>query len=226
MGKGRGSNKNMPKITIITANMGGFESQKVFSGQTEEVDHHNFTDENLPPRYLSMTPRMQARIPKIFGWQMAPDYDIYIWVDSSLSLLNEDSVKWFLKQLGDADMAFFKHPDRSTIQEEHDFIKHKLEFGGPYLKKRYTNELLAEQLAEIKADKDYVDDLLIASSAFVYRNNSKVQEMMKEWWYHTSRYHSVDQLGLPYALKKSGCKFNIIEDNYLKTPYLTYTRKR
>jgi hypothetical protein len=49
---------------------------------------------------------------------------------------------------------------------------------------------------------------------------------MKEWWYHISRYHIIDQLALPYVLKKSDCKYNIIDEKYGEIPYLTYTRKR
>ena len=50
--------------------------------------------------------------------------------------------------------------------------------------------------------------------------------MMREWWYHTSRYHIVDQLGLPYAIYKAGVQVRIIEQHYMRTPWLTFVRKR
>ena len=214
------------RICIITANLGGFDKNHEHIKQSIPIDFYRFTDDNFPPRYNAMTPRLQARIPKIFGWQMVPGYDYYVWVDSSLALENPNTVKWFLEQLGKADMAFFKHPDRNTLQEECDFVKKKIAERNYYLIPRYENELFDEFLAEIKADEGFVDNLLIANGAFIYRNNPKTHDLMKEWWYHTSRYNINDQLGLPYAIYKSECDIKIIEEHYMRTPYLTYTRNK
>lgn len=214
------------KICLITANLGGFDKNPEHAKQAIPVDFHRFTDANFPPRYNAMTPRMQARIPKIFGWQMLPGYDYYIWVDSSLTIENPDTVKWLLEQLGDKEMAFFKHPDRNTLQEECDFIKKKIAERNYYLVPRYENELFDEFLAEVKLDEGFVDNLLIANSAFIYKDNEKVRSLMKEWWYHVSRYNINDQLGLPYAIYKSGCDINIIDAHYMRTPYFTYTRNK
>jgi hypothetical protein len=172
-----------------------------------------------------MTPRMQARIVKCFAWQMVPDYDIYIWVDGSCSLWNRDSVKWFLEQLGDKDAAFFKHPERDTIHQEANFVKKCLEKQSKYIVSRYYGELIDEQLEEINNDIEFEDNLLFASTAFIYQNNYRVQSMLKEWWYHISRYHIIDQLALPYVLERSECSYNIINEKYGEIPYLTYTRK-
>jgi hypothetical protein len=156
---------------------------------------------------------------------MAPVYDGYIWYDSSLSVASMDMVKWFLEQLGDADAVFLRHPDRKTVHEEAAFLKEKLWKNHYYITPRYRDELIDEELAELESDKGYKDNLLIASTAFMYRNNEKVHALMKEWWYQTSRYHIIDQLGLPYAIYKSGCKVNIINDNYLHLEHLPHTRK-
>jgi len=168
---------------------------------------------------------MQARIVKCFSWQLVPGYDHYIWVDGSCSLWHRDSVKWFLEQCAGYDAAFFKHPDRSTIQQECDFLKLKLAQQSRYICSRYQGEFLDEQMAEINSDPTYKDNLLIASTAFVYRDSSSMRDMLKHWWYHISRYHIIDQLALPYVIHKSGCKVNIIDENYGKIPYLTPTRK-
>lgn len=208
------------KICLLTANMGEIDKKPLHCEQSIPVDMYDFNDENFPLRYNSFTSRMQARIPKMFSWQLLPDYDYYIWVDSSLTIKNKDTVKWFLEQLGDADIAVFKHPDRQTIRQECDFVKQKIAEKNYYLFPRYANEFLEEQM---NALVDYDDNFLIASSAFIYKNSPKIQAMFKEWWYHTSRYTTQEQLSLPYVLTKSGCKFNIIDKHYMKTPYLTYT---
>jgi hypothetical protein len=218
------------KTAILTANLGTFEKQVAFVQQCVNYDFYSFTDENFPPRHCSMTPRLQARIPKMFGWQMAPGYDFYIWVDSSHSLQHKNSVKWFQDQLWDADIALFKHPTRATIQEEAEHIKDRLEKKCPYITPRYENELIDEQLKAIFSDRSFADDRLFASTALIYRNTKEIQDMMVQWWYHTSRFHSVDQLALPYVVFKAGVKLKTIEtpatsNSKILCPYLTKTRK-
>jgi hypothetical protein len=215
----------MNKVVVVTANLGGFDPIHEYVKQSTDYDFYRFTDENFPPRSRAMTPRMQARILKCFMWQIVPGYDYYLWVDGSCSLWNEDSVKWFIEQLGDADIALFKHPDRNTIQQEADFLKKCLARGSRYILSRYLGEWIDEQMEEIKSDETFVDDALYASTAFIYRDSDKIHSMMKEWWYHISRYHIIDQLALPYVLKNSDCSYNIINEKYGEIPYLTYTRK-
>lgn len=215
---------DLRRVAVISANIGYFDPIVEYVRQSVSYDFFRFTDDSFPSRVASMTPRLQARIPKCFGWQMAPDYDVYIWVDSSCSLQHEHSVVWFLEQCRGADFAFFKHPDRNTINEEYEFLKLKMQEKNKYLYPRYMNELLEEQMMEIRSDKSFIDDRLFASTAFVYKNNSRTRAMLKEWWYHISRYHTIDQLALPYVLYKSKCTFNTINIKYTKTPYLTYTR--
>ena len=218
------------KIAVLTANVGNFEKPVTYVPQTMEYHFYEFNDLNFPRRNCSMTPRLQARIPKMFGWQMAPGYDVYIWVDSSYSLQNKNSVKWFMDQLGDFDIALFKHPTRGTIKQEAEHIHDQLEKGCPYITPRYENELLSEQLKAIYSDLNYSDSLLFASTAFIYRNIEKVRNMLKEWWYHTSRFHSVDQLALPYVVWQYKLKVKMIEtprnnSSKIISHYLTKTRK-
>lgn len=213
-------------IAVMTANLGNFDKRVDYVEQSLPYDFYRFTDENFPPRSNSMTPRLQARIVKMFGWQMVPSHDYYIWVDASCILSHPDSVEWFVEQCRNVDMAVFKHPHRSTIQEEADYIKARLEKKCRYLTPRYKNELTDEQLAVIKSDKGFSDQNLFASTAFVYRNNSKVQNVMFHWWHHTSRYHSIDQLSLPYVLFRQRCTVRVIPDNYEKSPYLKHIRNQ
>ncbi len=214
------------KIAVITANLGNFDKIIKPLKQTINYSFYRFTDENFPPRYCSMTPRLQARIVKTFSWQMIPNYDYYIWIDASCIFNREDAVEWLLKKCNNVDMAVFKHPHRNSIQEEADYLKKRLAMKCPYITPRYDNELIDEQLAIIKEDKNYIDNRLFASTIMIYKNNEKVQRMMKEWWYHISRFHSIDQLSLPYVIWQFGININIIQENYLKIPYIKYIRNK
>lgn len=208
-------------IAVLTANLGGFDKQIDPVPQSVSFDFYRFTDETYKPRFNAMTPRLQARIVKLFGWQMVPGYETYIWVDSSCQLAHPDSVKWFLAQVEGSELTVFKHPNRSTIGEEAAYLRERLAKKCPYITPRYENELLDEQMAEIN------DPALplYASTVLIYRPTYNVKNMMREWWYHVSRYHTIDQLSLPYALKKQPVRLNVIPENYLKIPYLRYVRK-
>lgn len=216
------------KIAILTANLGNFDTpfdpvyQEVTGNKT--VVFHRFTDNNFPP-ITGLTPRLQYRIPKLFGWQMFPGYDVYIWLDGSCSFERADSVEWFVEQLGKADMAFFKHPVRRNIRQETAHIEEKLQQGNWYIVPRYKNGLHKEQLAECMSDISFVDNVLYTSTAFIYKNNSNVHKVMKDWWYHQSRYFTCDQISLPYVLATNRVKVNKINENQYKIGYLSLVSK-
>lgn len=218
------------KICIVTANLGGFDKQvdpvnpQALPKDVEELRFHRFTDEDFPPRFNSMTPRLQARIPKMFAWQMLPGYDYYLWFDASCTLPKSDSVLWFLKQIEGADIAVFKHPNRETVQQEADYLKERLELERtgqkqPYVLPRYENERIDDQLAVVDPQA-----MLYASTAFIYKDTQAARDLLTIWWLHTSLYHSIDQLSLPTAIQHSGATVNVIQENYMDCEYLKYVR--
>lgn len=200
-----------PKVAVVSANFGNFD-KPIDDGRV------TITEREFPLRDKSMTPRLQARIVKTHMWDFVPGYDYYLWVDSSCRL-QKDGVQWFLDRLGDADIAVFKHPHRNTVQEEADYLKHRLEIGCPYITPRYENEDIDGQLAAVNPKLP-----LYASTAFICRESLAVRHALQDWWYYISRYHSIDQLGLPYVIRN--LKVNIIPDNYLKCEALEYVRNK
>ena len=215
-------------VAIVTANMGSFDPPSIICDQVLPPDVglsiFRFDDENFKPRTKSMTSRLQARIPKMFGWEMAPGFDYYIWVDGSFSILNPNTVAWYLDKINSYDAVFFSHPDRHTIKEEAEFIRKKIKDGNAYLVSRYENELIDEQLNACFSDPRFKDNNLFATCSFMYKNNREMVSMLKEWWIHTSRYHVVDQLSIPYIA--SFYNVNILKDDIYHIPYLTYTRNK
>ena len=141
-------------------------------------------------------------------------------------------MKWFLEQCDGVDIAVLKHPMRNTIREEAQYLKDRIALErkdkvSRYVISRYDNELIDEQLKAIFSDTSYVDDCVFASTAFVYKNCNRLQMAMKEWWFHTSRYHLIDQLSFPYVLKKNECTIKVIptkKHHDFRIPYLTLTR--
>lgn len=217
------------KIAVLTANLGKFDINVPNADQIlpkgVQMDFHRFTDENFPP-ITGLTPRFQYRIPKLFGWQMFPGYDYYIWMDGSFSMQHGEAVKWFLDRCQGYDMAVFRHPWRKTLAEEVAHIDKKLAEGNKYITQRYTNGLHKEQLASIIESTKYTtfkDENLYASTSFIYKNNLSVISALNEWWLLQSRYYTCDQIAMTYALRN--LNLNVIEQNQYKIPYLTLTSK-
>jgi len=211
------------KLCVLSANLGSFDPKVDWVPQIVpgvEVTMKRFDDESFPPRTQTMRPRLQSRIAKMFGWEMVKGHDCYLWVDSSRGLLRPDTAEWFYKQAEGVDLVLFKHPHRRTIKEEAEFIRSRLH--KKYISSRYAGELIDEQLEAI--DKEYVDNCLFASTAYFYWNTPKVREMLKEWWLHTSRYHAVDQLALPYLVWKHKCSVKVLPEDVYHCDYIPVVR--
>lgn len=216
-------------IAVLTANLGSFDNtvmseiQGLIDG-VETIHFYEFNDSNFPP-VAGLSPRLQYRIPKLFGWEMFPDYDIYVWLDGSMNLSRPDSVKWLLDQLGAADCAFFKHPWRNTIEEEVDHIEEYLEKKNEYIVSRYENGFHQEMYKETLKHPEFKDESLFASNVFIYRNNPITRQMLREWWFWQSRYYTCDQVCLPFVLAGSGCVYKKIEEDVFKCPYVGLVSK-
>ena len=210
------------KVAFIYLNTNDYEPPFESIPQTVsndiELSYHFFNDTNFPLRFNAMTPRLQVNLAKMFMWQMFPGYETYIWADSQFAMQREDSAKWLLEQLGSHDIVLFKHPDRTTVKEEADFLRDRLP-TSKRLMKRYKDEWLDELMETIPTD-----GILYASGIFAYRNSLKIQEAFKEWWYYTTRYHLNNQLSLSHAFRN--CDVGMIDDDYFHCKYFTSIRTR
>lgn len=217
------------RVAVISANLGGYDPQIPWVHQVVpagvSVDVHRLTDENFSGREKAMLPALKCGIPKWFGWELFPHYDLYLWMDASRGLLRPDTVAWFLAQAGNADLLLFKHPERATVREEYAFMKARMaRTGETYLTSRYAGEWLDEEFAASRPDAP-----LFASTAFVYQPTLAVRAIFKEVWYRKTRYCLHDQLALAHAVADSRIshdfRLKVIPDSVYDCPHLPFTRK-
>lgn len=213
-------------MLVYTANLGGIDDPLIPVAQLNvELTYRRFTDADFPPRPRAMTRRLQARIPKIFGWDLCPGHDLYLWVDGSLHLHRPDSAHWFSDVLEDQDIAVFKHPSRLTLQDEIDFVRTKLKAGSRYLAARYEGEDLNG--LEAYLHREHLQGLpLFASGAFIYRPTPTIQSAMKEWWGLTARYHAIDQIQMSVALHEWACRVKVIDQDIYHASHLEWRGHR
>jgi hypothetical protein len=181
-----------------------------------EMAFYPFTNENLPPRPCALHPRMVAKVPKVFGWQMVPQADAYVWLDASLTFRHEGVVAWFVEQLQEDDAALFTHPFRQTARQEADYLEQRM-MRSHRLMVRYRYEWIDAQMRAIEGEPD---DRLFAAGAFVYRSTTRWQTAMHAWWEHMTRYCINDQLSLPYVLATNAVPVRTISLNIFDNPHL------
>jgi len=205
------------KVAVISSALGGFDTMPDQTAQTIEADYYYFNDDNLPVRN-SMTPRLQAKIPKMFGWQLAPDYDYYVWLDGNMAFNDSEALAYLMEEIKGNDMVVLKHHRRNTIRWEARYLERALNEQSKYMVNRYDNEFWKSQLRVIQEDKSYIDDRLFIGGIFMYRNTKAVRDALTEWWYHVSRYCIQDQISMPYALRK--LKIKVLDHDHTKWDYI------
>ncbi len=209
-------------ICVTTARLGGFDFDNKNVPQSIPAAYAEFTDENFPPRIKSMQPRLQAKIPKCFAWELIPGYDYYLWLDGNIVLNKPDSIQYFLDQCQEYDVVVFKHQKRPDIRQETRYTRKGVKQGRLYLTGRYKNEFYNDIYKIVQADKDYTDNLLVNGGVFMYKNIPKVQAVLKEWWYFITRYAIQDQLSFIYVLRKGDLKIKVIDEDVYSSPYLSF----
>lgn len=212
------------KIAIISCNLcipRKYENQKQVSDN--EIDYFYFNDKNFVLRKNAMHPRLQAKIPKMLGWQLCNNYDFYIWLDANITFSNEKSVDWLIEKCK-TNIAFFSHFERKSIREELDFIIDKMKKGDQYLISRCEYELMEEQIDFYFSHKDFKDSYLFACGIFIYKKELIVEKfnVMEQWFYHCARWSVRDQLSIPFLLWLNNIKFDVINEHLLKNSFLKY----
>jgi hypothetical protein len=214
------------KLLISTANLGGIDHaapphvrQELPAGLS--VEFVCYDDASFPLRRNALHPRLQSKQPKMLGHELRPGYAWYMWIDASIFLAHEHSAIWMLSKLKESQIAFFRHPWRSSIAAEAAYCRQLMAQGNSYLNDRYAAEPLDEQVRCYLADKEFVDDRLFCGGVFCYTKElvESRPSFFSDWYYHCARYSVQDQLSLPYLLHRHSVRCIGIEDNLYDTPY-------
>jgi len=216
----------LPRVAHISAGIGKDHHPpplaKYLPQHGVQLETFLFTEENFPARSKSLSPRMAAKIPKMFMWDLKPGYDFYLWTDASLTFRSPNAARFFVDQLGeDNDIVVFTHWSPSAHAEA-EGLRRELARGCPYVGARYADEDLEGEIKALEDDRDFADNAMWSGGAFCYRPTPQIKAAMKEWWYRTSRFHCCDQFALPHVLKN--CRVNVLHLDIYKNDYLRWIR--
>jgi len=199
------------KIAVITANVGGFDIPKLIPNQTLEYDLVRIDDikHEGDNRHKAKLPKMQSHI-------ILKDYDIHIWIDSSVQVKNENFVKYMVEQLADNDIAIGKHNLRDCAYSEMYYIIREIENGNKYLESRYNKSDLLAVNAFLRSNNFPERMGLWACGIFARYNNENVNAIFDKWWESECKYLTNDQPMFAYLaqqMKVNTITWNTLLDN-------------
>lgn len=220
------------RVLVTTSGVGSLHELKTtwLKQTTEEFDvtYNRYDNNNYPSRENSMSARLKGKIHRMLEWEEYPDYDYYIWMDSTFHILKPDAIKYAVASIGSADICLFPHPDRHSIREELDLVNELVKQGNPYIISRYGGERINQQVRHYYLDEDFVDDTLFATGCFIYSRNlveNREHNLMKEWFYHNCIWSVQDQLSLPYLIKKMQVNYNLFDTDIYHNPYFVFDKR-
>lgn len=199
------------KIAVITANVGNFDIPKLIPNQTLGYDLIRIDDIELEGEN-----RHKAKLPKMQSHRILKDYDIHIWIDSSVQVKSENFVKYMVEQLADNDIAIGKHNLRDCAYSEMYYIIREIENGNKYLESRYNKSDLLAVNAFLRSNNFPERMGLWACGIFARYNNDKVNAIFDKWWESECKYLTIDQPMFSYfaqQMKVNTITWNTLIDN-------------
>jgi hypothetical protein len=160
-------------------------------------DRHEYVSFSLDPKYKN---RRDAKIYKVCPHLFLPEYEYYIWLDST-HILEADPDELIEKYLKGSDIAVFKHPERDCVYEEGKLVK-KIKFDYP--------NLIEEQL-DFYEQMNYPEhNGLYELPVRIQRNNGRTRQLGLMWWEQICMFSSRDQISFPFVCNQLNIKPNIM----------------
>ncbi len=211
------------KGLIYTAEFGGYDRKQPPRHRLDGVEYLRITDGEECPGWLHspmrpvISPRWMNRFLKMNIEALLPDpvrYDWIMYIDASMSptkVLSVPIIETWLS-LG-AEACFFKHPERTTAQEELAYCK---------------------EVGKIPEDAilpgSHFDFLMVstpglwAGGMFLRRPSSRLGAI---WWkYYLESGVSRDQISLPAAIRHNAQEVHTIETSVWNNLHFKFTPHR
>jgi hypothetical protein len=192
------------RVAVVSAVFGGYD-EPVWVQQTVDCHYVMVTDGmvNVPRQFEhvrvdrgSFDPRLAGKFPKCRPWEYT-DADLFVWLDGSI-IPDAGLVERMIADLGDGDVAFHPHPDRTSIVSE--------ARASLRLPKYESHDVMSQ--AQAYVDAGHPDDWgLWAAGLFIWRDLMRVRQLGQLWLDEICRWTVQDQLPLPVVLRR--CEIDV-----------------
>ena len=190
-------------MALYTAIVGNYDCINVPETLNSNFDYILFTDSPAadtgiwsirPIRYFHSDTARAARFVKTHPHILLADYDIAVWVDSNILLLNDiEHLVDELLSVGKA-VGAFPHSHRVSIYEEIVACS----------KKRKDNiQVMQEQIDKYRGESFDHSDLIESGLMVFDLRHGNIRLFLEYWWREIDRHSKRDQLSLNYSLHKA-----------------------
>lgn len=141
-------------------------------------------------------PRLRAKYFKMHPHELFPDYDVSVWIDAGVIVLDKTFPNKIAAWLKGAATVFFPHRQRRTVKEE---------LAAHLVIPKYAGLPLKEQVAHY-TKQGFPDDVGLLECTVIarYHNDFRAVRLNEKWWTHNVRWSFADQLSLPYCIWQLG----------------------
>lgn len=202
-------------IALITANIGGIDEIHAPVKQKEDYELFYVTENTLPFPLPNFNNRMKGKYFKTQPHTFL-DHDIFIWLDSSVEIIDGTFITWVLEKLKSHEFVCSLHPDRNNVYDEIDHIIASMKKGNKYLLDRYAKQPFQQEKEFYLGEEMPKDYPLYNGWFYATRNNNRMNKIFDQWWELILRYTNFDQTQLAYVLWKNDVGVCVVEtDLYL-----------
>jgi hypothetical protein len=196
-------------MTVYTVIINDYDNLRPPEIVERGVDYVCFSDEFhvCPPWRIVPCPRVflgwqDSRLPKMLPHLWFP-HGITIYHDASLRMRAAPS-DIIAGDLGDAEMALYRHPCRTSVRAEMECCERE-SIG-------YGNEMKLQ----VERYERFGIKGLFAGGCIVRRNTPNVKRFNEIWWREFNMGCSRDQIALPCAVQKSEVTYNVINADIMQ----------
>jgi hypothetical protein len=206
-------------ISLVTANFGGIDDVKelpksniqsfLYTDQKDKTDSWNHVINPDFPRH-DFSSRLRGRYFKhqIHRLDEIKDSRWLVWADSNVDFFDmsfiEETAELLSKRSENQRAAVLAHPWRKTVRNEADYILNSIENGNEYLRIRYENEKISEQIKYFESKGWDLDSPLWCGTVWMIENNNLMHRTLDSWWDQNLRFGMMDQLSFSVIMKDHG----------------------
>ena len=215
-----------PRIAVVTAISGGYDSLKLPAVLNPKFDYLVFTDQPVrtsgifrarPLPYVHPDRTRMARYVKANLHTLLPDYDVAIWMDANVMIIGDlqPLLDGFLQS--HRAVGAIPHPLRNSVFEEVAALRQNGKEAVGVLESHATH---------LRAMGYDCDDLIESNFMMLDLRHERVPHFLDTWWAEIERYSRRDQLSLNYALDSAGIVWHRLMQRPLEVrnhPALTRT---
>ena len=229
-------------VALVTANFGGIDTILPFPPQ-RGIDAYYYTEARvlskadaaaaaswtrviLPdyPRY-DFGPRLRARYFKHQSHRL-PEIEPYrwlAWADANVQFTDPSFLLRTAQNLMELAphqrVALIPHPHRATVRQEYEFIVSEIAAGNEYLRIRYAQEKMTEQMSFFERCGWNLDAPLWCGTVWLIENNEIIRRGWNALWDQNLRYGMMIQLATPGILDAFGLQAQSLGFNLCDNPF-------